>query len=113
MLSWWRYSCFKHKQNPKYLSYALETADAVKQKGKGRTKSKVVHSNVPAIEQIELPIPPLDIQARIVEKLDIFKTMYTDLSYGLPAEIEARQKQYEYYRDQLLNFKRLDNNGGE
>ena len=98
----------KHNQNPKYLAYALETADAIKQKGKGKTKSKVVHSSVPAIEQIELPIPPMDIQDEIVEKLDKFKNIYSDLAYGLPAEIEARQRQYEYYRDQLLNFKRIN-----
>ena len=51
------------------------------------------------------PIPSLEIQCRIVSILDRFDTLCNDLSSGLPAEIEARQKQYEYYRDKLLTFK--------
>ena len=52
-------------------------------------------------------VPPLNIQQRVVSILDRFDTLCTDLSSGLPAEIEARQKQYEYYRDKLLTFKEL------
>jgi type I restriction enzyme S subunit len=51
-----------------------------------------------------VPVPSLKIQKRLVEVLDNFDTLCTDLSSGLPAEIEARQKQYEYYRDKLLSF---------
>ena len=94
----------KHEQNPKYLSYVLSTYDAQKQKSKGKIKSKVVHSSVPAIEEIEIPLPPLDVQNRLVNVLDNFDAICTDLNIGLPAEIEARQKQYEYYRDTLLTF---------
>lgn len=47
----------KHKQNPKYLSYALATTDAQRQKSSGKVKSKVVHSSVPAIKDIVIPIP--------------------------------------------------------
>ena len=54
-----------------------------------------------------IPIPPLEQQQRIVDILDRFDTLCNDLSNGLPAEIEARQKQYEYYRDKLLTFKEL------
>ena len=98
----------KHKQNPKYLSYALATEDAQKQKSKGKIKSKVVHSSVPAIEEIEIPLPPLDIQNRIAEVLDNFEKLCNDFGNGLPDEIAARQKQYEYYRDKLLTFKELN-----
>ena len=94
----------KHKQNPKYLSYVLSTFNARKQKSKGKIKSKVVHSSVPAIEEIEIPLPPIKIQDRLVEVLDNFDAICSDLKIGLPAEIEARQKQYEYYRDKLLTF---------
>lgn len=94
----------KHNQNPKYLSYVLSTHNAQQQKSKGKIKSKVVHSSVPAIEEIEIPLPDLDVQNRLVKILDNFDAICTDLNIGLPAEIEARQKQYEYYRDLLLTF---------
>lgn len=50
-------------------------------------------------------IPSIQEQERIVSILDRFDALCNDLSSGLPAEIEARQKQYEYYRDKLLTFK--------
>ena len=54
-----------------------------------------------------MSVPSMDVQERIVEVLDNFEAICTDLNIGLPAEIEARQKQYEYYRDKLLSFKEL------
>lgn len=54
----------------------------------------------------EVPIPPLSEQERIVNILDRFEALTTDLQSGLPAEIAARRKQYEYYREKLLTFKR-------
>ncbi|MBR3408146.1 MAG: restriction endonuclease subunit S [Paludibacteraceae bacterium] len=60
----------KHKQNAKYLSYALSTPDAIRQKGLGKTKLKVVHSNVPSIKAIVVPIPDLEIQQQIADILD-------------------------------------------
>lgn len=60
------------------------------QKSKGKVKSKVVHSSVPAIKAIKVPIPPLPVQSEIVRILDNF------------AELTARKKQYEYYRNKLL-----------
>ena len=97
----------KHNQNPKYLSYALSTYNAQQQKSKGKIKSKVVHSSVPAIEEIEIPLPDLEVQNRLVNVLDNFDAICTDLNIGLPAEIAARQKQYEYYRDKLLSFEEV------
>lgn len=97
----------KHNLNPKYISYALSTTDAVKQKGKGKVKSKVVHTSVPALQEIVIPIPPLAEQERIVSILDRFDSLTNDLTSGLPAEIEKRRQQYEYYRDKLLTFKRI------
>lgn len=60
--------------------------------------------NSSLILSLPIPIPSLEVQKRLVEVLDNFDAICTDLSSGLPAEIEARQKQYEYYRDKLLSF---------
>jgi type I restriction enzyme S subunit len=60
------------------------------------------------LSNIEIPIPPLSEQNRIVSILDRFDTLINDISTGLPAEIAARQQQYEYYRDKLLTFKRKE-----
>jgi type I restriction enzyme, S subunit len=56
------------------------------------------------IEKLKIPIPPLKEQARIVEILDKFDTLTNSITEGLPREIELRQKQYEYYRNLLLDF---------
>ena len=55
--------------------------------------------------EVSIPVPPLPVQKQIADILDKFYTLTADLTAGLPAEIEARRKQYEYYRDQLLTFK--------
>ena len=52
-----------------------------------------------------VPLPPLEVQRKIVEILDQFHTLTTSLTEGIPAEIEARRKQYQYYREKLLSFK--------
>jgi len=57
------------------------------------------------LNKIPIPVPPLAIQAKIVDILDRFDALTNDLTQGLPAEIAARQRQYEYYRDQLLTFR--------
>ncbi|MEG0692961.1 MAG: restriction endonuclease subunit S, partial [Oscillospiraceae bacterium] len=59
------------------------------------------------LNNIKIPIPPLPEQQRIVAILDRFDTLCNDISSGLPAEIKARQQQYEYYRDKLLTFKNI------
>ncbi len=57
-----------------------------------------------ALENFEIPIPSLAIQNKIAYLLDNFDAICSDLNIGLPAEIEARRKQYAYYRDKLLTF---------
>ena len=64
----------------------------------------IAHYTISQIENTPVPLPPLDVQTRIVNVLDNFEKICSDLNIGLPAEIEARQKQYEYYRDKLLTF---------
>ena len=58
--------------------------------------------------ELYAPVPTIETQHRIVNILDGFDVLCTDISSGLPAEIEARTKQYEFYRDKLLSFKRKE-----
>ena len=62
-------------------------------------------ASVSEIRNIEVQIPSIEEQSRIVSILDRFDALCNNLTSGLPAEIAARQKQYEYYRDKLLTFK--------
>lgn len=57
--------------------------------------------------KIEVPVPSLEVQKRVAAKLDDFDALVNDISIGLPAELAARRKQYEHYRDRLLTFKEL------
>ena len=82
----------------RFLFHVL-SATAIKSKS-----SSVPNMNANEIKAIKIPVPPLDVQNRIVNVLDNFEKICSDLNIGLPAEIEARQKQYEYYRDKLLTF---------
>jgi type I restriction enzyme S subunit len=70
-------------------------------------KASVPRLSRTVIENMQIPLLPLEEQQRIVSILDRFDSLCNDISAGLPAEIEARQKQYEYYRDKLLTFKEL------
>lgn len=81
-----------------YYCYALKPWSI----STGGTISRLYNDN---ISKAKIPIPSLSEQQRIVDILDSFDTLCNDLSIGLPAEIEARRKQYEYYRDKLLTFK--------
>ena len=95
--------------NNKYLKYYFETPFFQKQLSKIISPAGQTKFNKTELKKIELCLPSLEEQQRIVDILDRFDTLCNDISSGLPAEIEARQKQYEYYRDKLLTFKRLEN----
>lgn len=73
-----------------------------------KTANGVTRYNVSKKEfaKIVIPIPSIEIQNQIATILDKFYSLIGDISIGLPAEIEKRQQQYEYYRDRLLTFKR-------
>ena len=62
------------------------------------------HLSKAQVTQLRFPLPPLEEQRRVVSILDKFDSLVNDLSIGLPAELAARRKQYEYYRDRLLTF---------
>ena len=87
---------------PKFLYYFLTTIDLEKKNcGKGAVPSLTQD----ILYRISIPIPPLELQEKIVAILDRFETLVNDLSKGLPAEIEAVKARYEYYRNKLLGFK--------
>jgi len=94
----------RHKQNPKYLAYYFQTSNFAAQKRKIAHGTKVIEVTPSKLGKLLVPLPSLKEQARIVEILDRFDTLVHDIAIGLPAEIEARRKQYEYYRDKLLSF---------
>ena len=66
---------------------------------------KLTMANLSFVRNLKIPVPPLEEQERIVNILDKFDALCNDITKGLPAEIELRKKQYEYYRDKLLTFK--------
>ena len=91
--------------DPEYMRYFFQTS-AFWETQINRLLQSSSMQNIPMekIRKFILQIPSLDEQRSIVSTLDRFDTLCTDLSSGLPAEIEARQKQYEYYRNKLLDF---------
>ncbi|OLO50520.1 restriction endonuclease [Actinomyces oris] len=95
---------FRSTLNPTFVSYVMRTDWFTRQKAKHVARTKVKTLLIDGFSKIHIPVPPRTEQDRIVEKLNQFDTLVNDLSSGLPAEIEARRKQYEYYRDRLLTF---------
>ncbi|MBE5471764.1 restriction endonuclease subunit S [Mycobacteroides abscessus] len=90
------------KTSQHYVEYLLQSLKAhLAAKGQGSAQANI---NLATFENERFPFPSLQEQERIVKILDTFDKLVSDLSVGLPAEIEARRKQYEYYRDTLLTF---------
>ncbi|WP_436800325.1 restriction endonuclease subunit S [Trueperella pyogenes] len=75
---------------------------------KAQGEGSQANLNMKKIKAFKIPVPPLEEQRRIVAILDKFDALVNDISSGLPAEIEARRKQYEHYRDRLLTFPELN-----
>jgi type I restriction enzyme, S subunit len=95
---------YRHSLNPKYVAYFFQTADFQSQKRRYITGTKVRRLSGESLAKIVIPVPSAVEQARIVAILDKFDALVNDLSIGLPAELAARRKQYECYRDRLLTF---------
>ena len=97
------FDCPKDVLDDRFLYHSLK-------KQQNKIFSQVRKASIPrlgrnSVENIKIPIPPLSVQSQIVAILDTFDTLTQSISEGLPKEIKLRQKQYEYYREQLLNFK--------
>lgn len=89
----------------KYLKFVLESTPVQNYIIKNAHGAAQKGLYLKQVSDICIPVPSLEEQERIVSILDRFDKLCNDISEGLPAEIEARQKQYEYYRDKLLSFK--------
>ena len=102
---WLVISNFDKSFIPDFLYHLLRSQpiqeEFVRRAGSGGAVSNL---NSDTVKALTVPIPPLQEQRRIVSILDKFDSLVNDLSVGLPAELAARRKQYEYYRDQLLIF---------
>ena len=99
----WSYS-INSENSIKYLYHYMKTNVEY-------FKSRAISGKLPQIatgitDNYKIPIPPLHVQQHVVSILDKFDTLVNDLKVGLPKEIEQRQKQYEYWRECLLNFPR-------
>ncbi len=97
--------CDQSVMMPEYMRYYFQS-NQFWDKQINRLLQSSSMKNIPMekIRKFEIAVPSMEIQRRLVKVLDNFDVICTDLNIGLPAEIEARQKQYEYYRDLLLTF---------
>ena len=93
--------------NSRYIAYCLDSTDIQNYMTSNAHGAAQKGLYLKQVSEIKLPVPPLSVQQRIVDILDRFDALCNDLTSGLPAEIALRRKQYEYYRDKLLNFKEL------
>lgn len=91
---------FKHKQNPKYLSYYLRSNNYHQQIRMGVVDGKICSISAKELGRTLIAIPTLEEQSRIVSILDTFEASIQNLE----AQLKERQKQYEYYRNKLLTF---------
>lgn len=94
--------------NTSFLYYFLNCDKAQDYFKRNTRQGTICNLGLKELRNFEIPLPPLPVQNEIVEILDKFDALVNDLVSGIPAEIEARKKQYEYYREQLLSFKEID-----
>lgn len=98
---------YSSELNPEFVSYFLRSQPYRDQKRHMVSLGKMKRLSSKAIGTIQIPVPPRDIQDKIAAEFKSFDRLVNDLSSGLPAEIQARRQQYEYYRDKLLTFEEL------
>lgn len=100
------------KANPHYIYHYISSGRFTDYVNLKRTAGAVPHISLRDIEHFKIPFPSTEKQNQIAAILDRFDALCHDLTQGLPAEIAARKKQYEYYRDKLLTFPRKGESGG-
>lgn len=93
------------KVNPSYVYYACTM---LYPEFIGISQGKLALANLSFVRGLKIPLPSIEVQEHTAAILDRFDAICNDLTSGLPAEITARQKQYEYYRNKLLTFKELE-----
>lgn len=102
--------CFLYRSEvlePKFVSHYMRTDVLNREKAKYVARAKVKRLSGENLAKLVIPVPSGDEQKRVVAILDEFEALVTGISTALPAETNARRKQYEYYRDRLLTFKEL------
>ncbi|MCO4273045.1 restriction endonuclease subunit S [Pseudarthrobacter sp. HLT3-5] len=98
---------FRSPMNPKFVAYYLQTNAFHSEKGKHVARAKVKRLSGGGLAKLTIPIPPPEEQERIVAVLDELDALINDLSVTLSAEIDARCKQFEYYKGKMLTFAEL------
>lgn len=101
---WLAISKFEDSFISDYLYYLLRSSPIQEEFARRAGAGTVKNLNAEIVRSVEIPLPPKETQERVVELLNKFDALVNDLSVGLPAELIARRKQYEYYRDKLLTF---------
>lgn len=94
--------------DPKYMVHFFNTHNFRSQLRMYISTSKISSITPEKLGKVFIPVPSLERQREIVDALDVFDSLIEDINFGLPAEIETRRKQYEYYRGKLLDFKELE-----
>ena len=105
---WLAVSNFDRYFIPDFLYHLLRSAPVQAEFARRAGAGTVQNLNADIVKSVPVPVPPIEVQARIVAILDKFDTLTNSISEGLPREIELRRKQYAHYRDQLLNFVELE-----
>ena len=104
---WLAISDFEEAFIPDYLYYLLRSAQVQEQFERRAGAGTVKNLNADIVRTVSVPVPPRSRQQEVVMLLDRFDALVNNLSVGLPAELAARRKQYEYYRDRLLGFEEV------
>lgn len=99
----------KERVLPRFLYFVLSTESFFNYDMNNAKGAKMPRGDKKAVMNYQFYLPSLEIQEKVVSILETFDNLCNGFEYGLPAEIYARQQQYEYYRDELLNFKELHN----
>ena len=105
---WASISNFENHLNSDFLYHYLSSRIVQNYWDTKINSSSVSNLNSDIIRSLQIPVPSLEKQSEIVTILDKFDALVNDISIGLPAEINARRQQYEYYRNKLLTFKPLE-----
>lgn len=101
---WLAISQFEDSFVSDYLYYLLRSSPVQEEFARRAGAGTVKNLNAEIVRSVEIPLPSKETQERVVELLDKFDALVNDLSVGLPAELAARRKQHEYFRDKLLTF---------
>ncbi|WP_247642437.1 restriction endonuclease subunit S [Brevibacterium aurantiacum] len=102
---WLAISAFEDSFERDYLYYLLRSTPVQEEFARRAGAGTVKNLNADIVRSVVIPVPPRAEQKRVIDLLDHFDALVNDIRIGLPAELAARRKQYEYYRDRLLTFK--------